>query len=92
MTTYVWGQKFIPYPILDETDDLVKVDINGAPTVLPIDRIVGRASDGDRVEILTTGGYWMPGTVSGYNNYLEVTLDSGVSFELAGVRNLRVVR
>lgn len=91
MTEYAWGEKCIPYPILDETDDLVIVDIRGSPTALPVDRIKGRLKDGDRVQVLTTGGIWQFATVSGYDQFLEVTFeDSGRVHKLSTVKNMRL--
>jgi hypothetical protein len=90
MTNYAWGRKQIPYPILKEHDDLVVVDIRGSPTAMPVDRVHGRLSDGDRIQFLAVSGRWCWATVSGYDRFLKITFDDGREGKLSTTRHMRI--
>jgi hypothetical protein len=72
---YCWGDRNIPYRVLDRTDDSVLVEIEGAKRTISLDKIKGWAKTGDRIR-LRMGSFWSSGTVLD-GSMLRVQLDSG---------------
>lgn len=57
---FCWGLTHTPARILDESDDAVIVEIDGATRTISLSKIVGRVSDGDRIQVLVLGGALVP--------------------------------
>jgi hypothetical protein len=91
MTEYAWGKYKIPYPIIEESEDLLILLIGGAPTTMKRDRMLGRLKNGDRVQVLTTGGNWHNATVVGYDNGLLMEFEDGGRFVLKNVWSVRLL-
>jgi hypothetical protein len=87
---YCWGTTYTPAPILDETDDAVIVEIEGASRTIALSKIVGRVSDGDRITVLTSGGNWLQAHAQVDNKGLWVVLDNGRRWTLSNARLIRM--
>lgn len=74
--SYCWGSTYNPVPILDESNDFVIVGLNGRKTI-PVSKILGRVSNGDRIQVLVSGGNWLWATAEASENKLWVVLDNG---------------
>jgi hypothetical protein len=70
---FCWGALMVPRLVLDQTDEIVIVQIEGNPQPIPISKIIGWAKEGDRVRVLM-GYNWHIGTVLG-GEILRVDLD-----------------
>jgi hypothetical protein len=89
--SYCWGDRHTPARILSEADAAVVVEVEGAPRTIPLSKIVGRVSDGDRLQVLVSGGAWLWGQAQVDEAGLWVVLGSGRRWVLSDARLIRVV-
>ena len=90
-SSYCWGDRHTPARILDESDAAVVVEVEGATRTIPVSKIVGRVSDGDRIQILVSGGAWLWGHAQADEAGLWVVLDGGRHWVLRDARWIRIV-
>lgn len=90
MTAYCWGDRNIPYPIRDQTDDQTIIEIDGKPKQIPSDRIKGWVKSGQKVRVLVLGGNWLPGIVLD-GDCLRVHFDKGFARQIYDASWMQVV-
>ena len=90
-SSYCWGDRHTPARILDESDAAVVVEVEGATRTIPVSKIVGRVSDGDRIQILVSGGAGLWGHAQADEAGLWVVLDGGRHWVLRDARWIRIV-
>jgi hypothetical protein len=90
-TSYCWGDRNIPYPVLKKTDNYATVEINGQPHNISIAKVRGWCEwsyrKGDRVRVLM-GYNWHVGTVG---EGLSVALDDGLACPIWSANNVRTL-
>lgn len=55
--TYCWGDRYLPYKILSESDSAVTVEMDGQTLPIARDRIKGQCQVGDKAQYLCTSGW-----------------------------------
>lgn len=89
MHSYCWGDRLIPYSVIEKKTTHATVEIDNQPRNIPLSKILGWCEwpyqKGDRVRVLM-GSFWHSGTVG---EGLSVELDNGRACPIWSANNVR---